>query len=255
MNILKLELCKISFYLLAISLLFGCTSKENNISIFKDELEELAIGLDFPHATEITVTANGTQLYAHIRRHFFDITIEADSSLEASFEDKEIFELLSSNSEILNKFATQFNCGDEKACLVNNLTIKTPSNEYAMNVREEKKAMTINDEVFNTNKKSQVTLTNSPSSTSSVSTISSSDRETNINGKDGTAWLSLTDNQKFHAISNALHNLDNNGYSILENEYFFITALNEFYNEPSTRSIPVSEALASIGVMSGALLE
>ncbi|MCM3479278.1 hypothetical protein [Caldibacillus thermoamylovorans] len=81
----------------------------------------------------------------------------------------------------------------------------------------------------------------------------SSDTETYIKDKNGHDWIQLTENQKFHAVSNALYNMDNNGYTIEENEYYFIDALNSFYTDSSTMDISISEALASIGIMSGTI--
>lgn len=79
------------------------------------------------------------------------------------------------------------------------------------------------------------------------------DTETYIKGMTGLDWLELSDNQKFHAVSNALYNLDNNGFTISESEYFYIEALNSFYTDSSTINVPVNEALSSIGIMSGTI--
>ncbi|WP_066297761.1 hypothetical protein [Bacillus sp. FJAT-29937] len=85
---------------------------------------------------------------------------------------------------------------------------------------------------------------------SSSSLNSNKDSETYIDGMTGYGWRNLTDNQKFHAVSNALYSLDQNGYIILESEYFYIDALNEFYTTSTTMDTFVNEALVSIGIMS-----
>ncbi|PGT19705.1 MULTISPECIES: hypothetical protein [Bacillus cereus group] len=82
---------------------------------------------------------------------------------------------------------------------------------------------------------------------------SNSDTETYIKGMIGQNWVSLTDNKKFHAISNALFSLNQNGYTVKENEYFYIEALNSFYIDSSTMNVPVNEALSSIGAMSNTI--
>lgn len=79
------------------------------------------------------------------------------------------------------------------------------------------------------------------------------DTETYIDGKNGHDWIQLTENQKFHAVSNALYNLDNNGYIIEESEDYYIEALDVFYSDASTLDTPINEALASIGIMSGTI--
>ncbi|ALX47866.1 hypothetical protein [Lentibacillus amyloliquefaciens] len=79
------------------------------------------------------------------------------------------------------------------------------------------------------------------------------DTETTIDSKNGNDWINLTDNQKFHAVSNAFYNLDNQGYTITETEYYYISALDEFYSDSTTRSTSVNEALASVGTMSGTI--
>jgi len=79
------------------------------------------------------------------------------------------------------------------------------------------------------------------------------DTETTVDNKDGNDWVTLTDNQKFHAVSNALYNLDQDGYIIMESEYYYISALDEFYSDESTLSTSLSKALASIGTMSGTI--
>ena len=81
------------------------------------------------------------------------------------------------------------------------------------------------------------------------------DTETYIDVMNGYDWIKLTYNQKFDAVSNALFNLDQNGYTILESEYFYIDALNEFYSDSFTMDTPVSEVLASIGVMSNTIIK
>jgi hypothetical protein len=79
------------------------------------------------------------------------------------------------------------------------------------------------------------------------------DSETYIKGMTGDDWVQLTDNQRFHAISNALYSLDQNGFVIEESEYYYIDALNEFYSDNFTRNTSVNEALVSIGKMSGTI--
>jgi hypothetical protein len=89
--------------------------------------------------------------------------------------------------------------------------------------------------------------------TSSNNDVKNNDINTKINDKNGYNWISLTDNQKFHAISNALYNLEKSGFAINEGEYFFIEALDAFYSDNSTRDVPIATAIAQIGVSSGAL--
>ncbi|WP_078552519.1 hypothetical protein [Bacillus alkalicellulosilyticus] len=79
------------------------------------------------------------------------------------------------------------------------------------------------------------------------------DSETYIDEMTGNDWVLLTENQKFHGVSNALYHLDMNGYTIEESEYFFIEALDAFYTSAPMMDVPVSEALPSIGVMANAI--
>ncbi|MCM3763906.1 hypothetical protein [Neobacillus niacini] len=76
------------------------------------------------------------------------------------------------------------------------------------------------------------------------------DTETSIKGMSGSDWVKLTENQKFHAVSNALYSLAQGGYTINENEDFYIKALDAFYTDSSSMDMPVNEALAQIGIMS-----
>lgn len=103
-------------------------------------------------------------------------------------------------------------------------------------------------------KSSQQPSTNpvNPNSSASVSS-SNSDTETYIKGMTGYNWVILTDNKKFHAVSNALYSLNQNGYTVKENEYFYIEALNSFYTDSSTMNVPVNEALVSVGTMSNTI--
>ncbi|MFB4471850.1 hypothetical protein ACDI16_02630 [Oceanobacillus caeni] len=80
-----------------------------------------------------------------------------------------------------------------------------------------------------------------------------SDTETSVDNKDGNDWINLTENQKFHAVSNSLYSLDEQGYTILEGEYYYIDALDAFYSDNTTRNESVSMALASVGTMSGTI--
>lgn len=89
--------------------------------------------------------------------------------------------------------------------------------------------------------------------TKSKKSDSFSDTETFIDGKNGHDWVQLTENQKFHAVSNALFSLDKNGYTIEESEDYYIDALDAFYSDSSTLDTAISDALASIGVMSGTI--
>lgn len=88
---------------------------------------------------------------------------------------------------------------------------------------------------------------------SSSTSNNNMDSETYIDGMTGDRWSTLTDNQKFHAVSNALYSLDQNGYIIEESESFYIDSLNAFYTDPSTMNTPVSEALGAIGAMSNTI--
>ncbi|WP_391116645.1 hypothetical protein [Psychrobacillus sp. L3] len=91
------------------------------------------------------------------------------------------------------------------------------------------------------------------SSAKYTGSTSNSDTETYIKDKNGHDWIQLTDNQRFHAISNALYSLDQNGFVIEESEYYYIDALNAFYSDNSTRNTPINEALVSVGLMSGTI--
>lgn len=82
---------------------------------------------------------------------------------------------------------------------------------------------------------------------------SNQETETTIDNKVGNDWLSLNENEKYHAVSNALFNLDQQGYTILEGEYYYIDVLDAFYSGGSNSSVSVSKALAQIGVLSGTI--
>ncbi|MGG0656438.1 hypothetical protein [Rummeliibacillus pycnus] len=85
------------------------------------------------------------------------------------------------------------------------------------------------------------------------STTSDPDSETDIEGMTGFEWIKLSDNQKFHAVSNALYSLDNKGYTVLESEDFYIDALNSFYTDSTTMNESVSGVLSTVGKMSGTI--
>lgn len=83
----------------------------------------------------------------------------------------------------------------------------------------------------------------------------SNESETRTTGKTGGDWNSLNDNEKFHAVSNALYNLDQAGYTITEGEYEFIDALDVFYSDEQNSSVEVSKALVQMGLLSGAIFK
>lgn len=91
----------------------------------------------------------------------------------------------------------------------------------------------------------EVTYTNRHSGTN--------DTETYIDGMNGNGWTKLTDNQKFHAVSNALYSLDQNGYTIEESEDYYIDAINAFYTDSSTMNVPVNEVLTQIAITSNTI--
>lgn len=79
--------------------------------------------------------------------------------------------------------------------------------------------------------------------------------ETTVDNKSGNDWNTLNENEKYHAVSNALYNLDQQGYSILEGEYYYIEALDAFYTDSTTSSVEVSTALSQIGQLSGSIFK
>lgn len=83
----------------------------------------------------------------------------------------------------------------------------------------------------------------------------SKESETRTTGKTGSDWNTLNDNEKFHAVSNALYNLDQAGYTITEGEYEFIDALDVFYSDEQNSSVEVSKALVQMGLLSGAIFK
>ncbi|MGG6447749.1 hypothetical protein [Pseudobacillus badius] len=77
--------------------------------------------------------------------------------------------------------------------------------------------------------------------------------DTYIKSANGYNWVKFTGDQKFEAVSNALYWLDRKGYTILESEYYYISALNEFYTDPSTMDTAINQAVASVGIMSNTM--
>jgi len=65
------------------------------------------------------------------------------------------------------------------------------------------------------------------------------DTEIPIKYKNRNDWINLTENQKFHAVSNVLYSLSQQGYTT-ETEYYYISALNEFYSDTTTKITYIS---------------
>lgn len=78
------------------------------------------------------------------------------------------------------------------------------------------------------------------------------DSDTVTTGKVGSDWKTLTENQKFHAVSNAMYSLDQSGYTITASEDSFINALDTFYSA-GNNDVAVTEALVNIGLLSGTI--
>ncbi|MQR84336.1 hypothetical protein GFV16_00055 [Bacillus megaterium] len=68
--------------------------------------------------------------------------------------------------------------------------------------------------------------------TNSMANNDSTYSEITISNKDGSDWNELSESDKFHAISNLISALDDSGSEqlIKKDEYFYISALDEFYN-------------------------
>ncbi|WP_214484609.1 hypothetical protein [Bacillus sp. SM2101] len=66
-----------------------------------------------------------------------------------------------------------------------------------------------------------------------------SDEDTYIIGKNGYDWVEMTENQRFHAISNQLYYLDKEGMTISRSESYFINGINYFFSDNSKRSYSV----------------
>src|SRR5690625_4828274 len=88
-----------------------------------------------------------------------------------------------------------------------------------------------------------------------VAACSDDEAETNIEGMDGFQWNALTETEKIDAISNALNSLEQNGARAFEDEYYYISAPDEFYTLPYYMSTPVNEAPSAIGVVSRTMIE
>jgi|GEM_PF-4036674 len=88
-----------------------------------------------------------------------------------------------------------------------------------------------------------------------LAACSNDEAETNIEGMDGFQWNALTETEKFDAISNDLNSLEQNGARALEDEYYYMGALDEFYTLSYYMSTPVNEAPSAMGVMSRTMIE
>ncbi|MBK0295397.1 hypothetical protein IAE22_24035 [Bacillus sp. S34] len=66
--------------------------------------------------------------------------------------------------------------------------------------------------------------------TSSMAENDSTYSDITISNKDGHDWNKLSESDKFHAISNLISALDDSEQLIKNDEYFYISALDEFYD-------------------------
>ncbi|WP_139891605.1 hypothetical protein [Bacillus sp. D386] len=94
----------------------------------------------------------------------------------------------------------------------------------------------------------------SHSNNSYEGTGTSDDTEIDLTSINGNEWIKLTDNQKFHGVSNVLYILEQRGYTITQDESFFIAIIDAFYtNSPAAMDMQVSAVLTSEGAMLGGI--
>jgi len=86
--------------------------------------------------------------------------------------------------------------------------------------------------------------------TSSMNENDSTYSDTTISNKDGDDWNELSESDKFNAISNLISALDDSGSKqlIKKDEYFYISALDEFYNTTDNHVLntSVQEAVSMV---------
>lgn len=202
-------------------------------------------------AEEVDKTLKDTEIYSYKSsdydfvstrvsgdgRYTYNISFEMDERFSSLDKDR----ILSLSVEMKHKLDRKpVNCGKKMICDFDNIVLIEGDNVYeiSFNLPDE---VSINGESYNGVKHEYVFIP------------SSKDEETYVDGKNGSDWLSMTDNQKFHAVSNALYRLSTNGYTIEETEQFYIDALDNYYDGASGKNKSISKTLAEIGLLSGTI--
>ena len=233
----------LTFFLLFSLLLSGCAESGGSAHTsylekgMDDLLKDTRIYKYGPSDYEFILTSTSGD-----GRYSYDARFVTNGSL-SSLDKEDILTIAVEMRKKLFSATSRIDCGKEMKCDLRHVTFVDGDNEYQVEwVHGDK--VTINGEEYDGPEQEYVFRSSS---------FSNNDEETYVDGKFGYDWITLTSNQKFHAISNAMYSLSNNGYLILETEQFYIDALDNYFSGTSELNSPVAQVLAEIGIMTGTM--
>ncbi|WP_338656272.1 hypothetical protein V6B14_08510 [Sporosarcina psychrophila] len=247
---MRININIIAMFILSIFVLSACGGfDKTNIKKYEAAInnnEELNMFLDGNATIERTSSASAEDFTVYFFTLFADVN---ERFIKLSDEEKygvflNIITVLKSEG-YSDLYSTD--CGKRKGC-----SVKFVQFNHNDDVYEYKKVM-LNDHYSLVLNGEEVSSTETKKK--KMAPKINDDSETTVQDKGGSDWSSLSENQKYHAVSNALHNLNQQGFTILEGEYYYIDALDAFYSDSTTKSTSVSKALGLIGTLSGTIIK
>ncbi|MGD6964440.1 hypothetical protein ACQCVB_19745 [Fictibacillus phosphorivorans] len=249
--------------IMMIILLTGCGVKE-------EPLDEM-----------LRMISEDTELTEHLSSVTYDL------SEENGYEDDLTGELLTSFDRLtpeeqnlffdqLNKVAVQNNgepeqgsffCGIDYECTINDIILRTKDHTYRKMYSDDGDMFPEfykDDElVYDANEKDDLPVTE----TEVVEPVEETEEETleepaevieelptiDIATADGNDWLTLSSDEKYSLIDEALSNIKSHGTVVSAEADWFVEALDAFYGDEMTNSTLVSEAIAMSGVAGGVI--
>jgi|SRR5699024_6678846 len=198
-----------------------------------------------------------------VKKYVFNIPVNSNF-VDLSKDEKyyimiDVIKILKKTKDKSIPGTSDFECGSNKNCYLEGINFVHKNDTYSMMEYDNENdsfyhyQMEVNSKVMYRPEKENEKISASSDEYSEKNSNTDNETETTVDNKDGNDWLSLNDNEKFHAVSNALYNLEQEGYIITQSEYYYIDALEEFYSDSSTTSTSISMALALIGEMSGTI--
>ncbi|MBE1557023.1 hypothetical protein [Sporosarcina limicola] len=147
---------------------------------------------------------------------FYQVSAEVNEEFE-KLSDEQKYKVFLEVRDVLKQEDISyynFSCGKKRLCAIDGFqfTHNNDVYEYKKVLLNDHFSLVLNgEEIYSTESKRK-----------NVTSKVNDDTETTMQDKGGNDWASLSDNQKYHAVSNALYNLDQQGYTILEGEYYYI---------------------------------
>jgi len=202
-----------------------------------------------------------TQPGVNYAYYYYQVDVKSNESFENLSVDEKYYAMRDISTLITNSNKDSdiysgdniFDCGERQTCFIDRIHFYYDDKAYTMDWEDTDyiHVMKYDNEEY---QPEEVKVAYKDSKGTTTIEVETNDTETVVQGKDGHDWINMTDNQKFHAISNGLYNLESNGYTILEGEYYYIDALDSFY-DGGDLSASVDRTVVSLGLMSGTIIE